>query len=70
MEKYFAWITENKEWLFSGGGVVVVAWVVRLIFKKDSASSTQSIRAGNDSINVQAGRDVSVVTSKNRNDVE
>lgn len=70
MEVFVAWIIKNKEWLFSGVGLVVIAWVARLIFKKDYASSTQTIHAGNNSTNVQAGRDVSMGTSKNRNDVE
>lgn len=70
MEALWAWVISNKDWLFSGIGVVVFTWVVQVIFKKTNTSSTQTIRAGNDSTNVQAGRDVSMGTSKNLNDVE
>lgn len=70
MEKFVAWVIDNKEWLFSGAGLVVVAWMGRLIFKKRCASSTQTIRSGDSSTNVQAGRDVNIRTKKKGNDVE
>jgi hypothetical protein len=70
LEEFFAWIFHNKEWLFSGVGLMVVAWVGRLIFKKTYASSTQTIRSGNNSTNIQAGRDVSIGMKKKGNDVE
>lgn len=70
MEDFVAWVIYNKEWLFSGVGLVVVAWVGRLIFKKTYASSTKTIRSGDGSTNVQAGRDVSIGTKKKVNDVE
>lgn len=68
MLEAFDWVLKNKEWLFSGIGVVVVSWVGG-IFKKTKASSTQTIRAGNNSTNVQAGSDVSIGTMKNGSDV-
>ncbi|NQU26581.1 MAG: hypothetical protein HQ567_35300 [Candidatus Nealsonbacteria bacterium] len=70
MEEFVAWVIDNKQWLFSGVGLVVVAWVGRLIFKKRYASSTQTIRSGDSSTNVQAGRDVNIGTKKKGNDVE
>lgn len=70
MEKIVPWVIDNKEWLFSGVGVVVVVWIGRLIFKKRYTSSTQTIRSGDSSTNVQAGRDVSIGTKKKGNDVE
>jgi len=70
LEDFVAWVVDNKKWLFSGVGVVVVGWVVRLIFKKTYASSTQTIRSGDGSTNVQAGRDINVGTKKTRDDVE
>ena len=69
MEEFLEWIFDNKEWLFSGVGLTVVGWLVRVIFMKRQASSTQSIVSGDSSKNVQAGRDVSIRTKK-RNDVE
>lgn len=70
MGNFVAWITDNKEWVFSGVGLVVVAWIGRLIFMKTCASSSQTIRAGDSSTNVQAGRDINVGTKKSRPDVE
>jgi hypothetical protein len=70
LEDFIAWVIKNKEWLFSGAGFVVLAWIGRLIFKRMSPSSTQTIRSGASSTNVQAGRDVSFVTKKKENDVE
>jgi hypothetical protein len=70
LEEFVAWVIDNKQWLFSGVGLVVVAWVGRLIFKKRYASSTQTIRSADSSTNVQAGRDVNIGTKKKGNDVE
>lgn len=70
MEELWAWAFKNKEWLFSGIGVVVIGWVGQLIFKKSNDSSTQNIRSGAGSINVQGGRDVTVGTKNMKNDVE
>lgn len=70
MDEFVAWVIENKAWLFSGVGVVVIAWVVRLILGKTYASSAQTIRSSDSSTNVQAGRDVRIGTIKKGNDVE
>jgi len=71
MEDLITWVIDNKEWLFSGVGLLVVAWVVRHIFKKKTyASSTQTIRSGDSSTNIQAGRDAKIVTKKMENDEE
>ena len=64
------WIIKNKEWLFSGTVVAVVGWIGRIIFKKASVTSSQAIRAGDSSINVQAGRNVNIGTNKKKSDVE
>lgn len=66
----WAWLISNKEWFFSGIGVVLVSWVGRILFKRMQESSTQTIRAGDNSNNVQAGRDVYIGTKNKSNDVE
>ena len=68
LEELVAWVIDNKQWLFSGAGLMVIVWMGRLIFKK-SVSSSQTIRSGDSSASIQAGRDVSIGTTK-RNDVE
>ena len=70
MEEFVAWVIDNKKWLFSGAGFVLLTGVGRLIFKKASVSSKQNIRSGDSSTNIQAGRDVSIKTKKKGNDVE
>lgn len=69
MEDFIAWVIDNKEWLFSGVGVAIIIGIVGLIFKKTYASSTQTIRSGERSTNIQVGRDVSI-TAKKESDVE
>jgi hypothetical protein len=70
VEALWAWVIGNQEWLFSGGGVVLVSWLGRSLFKRMEASSAQTIHSGESSNNVQAGRDVYIGTTKKRNDVE
>jgi predicted tellurium resistance membrane protein TerC len=61
------WINENKEWLFSGVGLVVLGWIFNLIFnkKKDKKENgntfTQS--SGDNSTNVQ-GNNVNYYSNK------
>jgi hypothetical protein len=69
LKEIVAWVCDNKEWLFSGAGLLVIGWVGRLFSKKRYASSIQTIRSGDGSTNVQAGRDVSIFTKKKGNDV-
>jgi len=70
MEAITAWLISNKEWLFSGGGVVLISWVGRILFKRMQNSSTQTIHSGDSSTNAQAGRDVHIGSTKKSNDVE
>lgn len=57
-------LTDNKEWLFSGAGVVFVAGIWRIFFKKRQAESNQTIQAGEGSTNVQSGRDAHINIDK------
>lgn len=70
MKKLVTWVNDNKEWLFSGVGAVVAGWVVRLFAKNKSTSSTQTIRSGDNSINITAGRDVNIGANINGTDLE
>lgn len=70
MENFVSWIIDNKEWLFSGAGLVVIGWLVRLIFKKRNGSINQNIHSGDNSINLQAGKDVNIGSKKDSNDRE
>jgi len=65
-------LAENKDWLFSGIGIAVITLIGRFFFKKRQATSTQSIRAGDGSTNIQSGGDVKITIDKrtNRNGLE
>jgi len=47
------YLLDNKEWIFSGGGVAIISW---LIFR-NSNSSKMSQKSGKNSTNVQVGGD-------------
>jgi hypothetical protein len=50
-----SWVVENKDWLFSGVGLVVVVGVLKLIFNKKSSDgfdTNNSINTNNIEINV------------------
>ena len=68
MEEIMSWVFDNKEWLFSGVGIVVFGGLIRLLMKKNSSSSSQNIRSGENSINLQAGRDLDIDSRNMRND--
>lgn len=70
MEKFIDWVIDNKVWLFSGVGTVVIGWLVRLIFKKRNGSTNQKIRSGDNSINIQAGKDVNIGSKKGSDEKE
>jgi len=70
LDAMLTWAIENKEWLFSGGGFVLISWLGRILFKRMQDSSAQTIRSGDSSTNIQAGRDIHIGINKKRNDVE
>lgn len=61
-------LNENKEWLFSGGGVVLLGWIGTRMFKKNKRENgevrKQNIKAGDNSKNYQSGRDISITESR------
>lgn len=71
METVTNWLSHNKEWFFSGVGVLILGFVLKMIFsfttrsKNPSASQTQ--RSGKKSINMQSGRDINV-NSRSKDD--
>jgi len=66
LEAIWTVIWGHKEWLFSGIGVFILGSLVNF-FRKKNDSSTQIIRSGNASINIQAGRDIDLGINKNSN---
>lgn len=70
MDEFMAWLIDNKEWLFSGVGAVLVAWVGRFVYRKRRTAPSQVIRAGNNSTNLQAGRDIGFNAKKKGDDAQ
>jgi len=60
MEKIVTWAVDNKEWLFSGLGVFVLSMLVMYFAKAKKNASSQVIRSGDQSTNVQVGGDIHV----------
>ncbi len=52
------WLDANKEWVFSGVGVVIAAAVIKLFFRSPRLNQAQN--SGNDSKNFMAGHDMKV----------
>ena len=62
----FRWLVANREWIFSGVGVAVIGSFVGWLVHRDRAiRSNQTQHGGVDSLNLQAGRDITV----NKNDL-
>lgn len=51
------WFLDNKEWFFSGAGVVLIT-VVADLFMKNEGTKRQVQKSGCNSTNYQAGRDI------------
>lgn len=58
------WIINNKEWLFSGIGVVVLGGIAALIRRRKSTSTPlQKQKSGHHSSSVQIGGDINITTT-------
>jgi hypothetical protein len=54
------WLWINRQWVFSGVGVAVVAGVIGLFWRRRSTGFVQKERSGSHSTNIQAGRDIHI----------
>lgn len=72
MENFITWFLDNKvwEWLFSGAGVAVFLAIVGYIYKQRQTASSQVIKSGNNSTNIQAGQNINIGTNINKSHVE
>lgn len=61
------WLIENKDWVFSGAGVAIIAWILNVLCEKSHRRVTQKQQSGNDSVNIQAGGNVSILLEKDEN---
>ena len=56
---FFQYVTDNKEWIFSGVGITTVVAVAGFFVRKKSGIN-QSIKSGSNSTNIQAGQDIHI----------
>ena len=70
MDQFVASVLDNKEWLFSGLGVVVIVGLWRFLRNRNGDSRSQTIRSGDHSTNVQAGHDVNIPVKTGGDDKE
>ncbi|MFK4330016.1 hypothetical protein ABH955_000668 [Bacillus sp. RC240] len=57
----FDWLNQNKEWFFSGIGVLGISVIGGILFKKaKDGKRHQSIHSGDNSTNIQGGKNVNV----------
>ena len=63
------WIVQNKEWLFSGIGVIFFGGFFGYVRKKKQNNGfSQKIKAGNLSNNIQGGKDVNITIGGKRHE--
>ena len=65
MDTIMTWLINNIEWLFSGIGIVVLVGLGRYFFRRRQKTSSQTIRSGERSFNIQAGRDINLQEKAN-----
>ena len=53
MTEIFKWIANNKEWVFSGIGVLIISLIIGIIIKKNHTIIMKQ-KSGNNSINIQS----------------
>lgn len=63
MKDIISLIVENRAWIFEGIGVVILVGLVGWLFKRRSAASQSQI-AGDNSVNIQVGRNLRVDNKK------
>ncbi|AVK50992.1 hypothetical protein AXY43_24875 [Clostridium sp. MF28] len=62
-----SWLVNNKEWFFSGIGVLILSTVIGF-FIKQKASIIQKQKSGDNGINIQSAGSLSMSNSFNDND--
>ena len=57
------WLDANKQWIFSGIGVAIIAFIIRLIFNRRQTKK-QIQQSGDNSINIQVGDNLNIHTQE------
>lgn len=62
------WLIENKEWLFSGAGILIIGLIAKLIKNKKSKKPIEQ-RSGNNSIQVNNSNGNVVINNNTNNEI-
>jgi hypothetical protein len=57
------WLDANKQWIFSGIGVAIIAFIIRLICNRRQTKK-QIQQSGDNSINIQVGDNLNIHTQE------
>ncbi len=52
MEQFIYWIIENKEWVFSGIGVILLSFLAKFIFARKQSSNLSPAPIISSSVNI------------------
>ena len=69
MNGALSWINDNREWLFSGIGATIIGIALTFFLRRRHSTrlgAQQSLRSGDASQNIQAGRDVNIALATDR----
>lgn len=66
LKEIIKWIVNNKEWLFSGLGIVILGWIIKKFFFKNDSTQIHEQKVSENGIAVQAGRDVIIGIDEKR----
>lgn len=62
------WLIENRAWLFDGALVAIPLAVIGWIIANRAGANKQKQKSGRNSINIQAGGDVNLNTTRGSDD--
>ncbi len=63
------WMLDNKEWIFSGVGAVLLSGLITWLFRQRNGPS-QRQTSGANSTNLQSGRDINLNRDRSEGDDE
>jgi hypothetical protein len=68
LKNLIAYVLDHKEWIFSGIGIPVIAWLFWLLnpSKKSRPSAKQTINSGARSKNLQSLGDINISSKRKR----
>jgi predicted tellurium resistance membrane protein TerC len=59
------WIINNKEWIFSGIGVFIIAFVLKIFLSRNNRTIKQIQNTGKESTNIQSAGDININNKRN-----